>query len=347
MGFMKVRPSLGLLYGILVLLIIAQGTWWVIYQIGEGRRYEQLQLQRLEAERLSAEALQHEQGVREPAVRIDPKALESAHREAQRRSRMFLWEGIFFLGLLAAGVFILGIAHRAESRFRRAREIFLAGVTHEFRTPLAALRLHAETLGRPSLGAAAKEAILPKLIAEVERMETLIDQVLEAGRDQELDAPLEVLDAAEEARRVLGEMSGYLELEGAQLETKLQTGIKFLGRRAAFATAFRNLVQNAATHSARPVRITVELAAAADIRLSVQDTGPGIAKEHHRRIFESFERVDGGDHSRTRGSGLGLYLARRNLESMEGRIELSSQPGRGSTFTIVLPRKNEAPREDL
>jgi two-component system sensor histidine kinase SenX3 len=363
---MKPRVSLGVLYGVLVLLILAQGTWWVIYQTREGRRHERLELQRLSAERRQVEGLVRalspeadaERIVREatpdlildrsgetPSVAIRPEMIARAHEEARRRSRMFLWEGVFFLVLLASGMIILGIAHRAEMRFRRSREILLAGVTHEFRTPLAALRLHAETLQRPDLQPSARGAILPRLVQEVERMETLIDQVLEAGRRGEAEEAVELLDASEEARAVLGEMSAYLELEKAHIAANLPLGKTFLGHRAGFATALRNLVQNAAKHSPPPARIAVELAETErELRLSVRDEGPGIAREHQERIFESFERIGGGDSSRTRGSGLGLFLAKKNVEAMGGRIELASQPGHGSTFTIVLPRSTGTTR---
>ena len=361
---MKIRVSLRLLYGILVSLILALGAWWVFYQTTEGRRHERLELQRLEAERRQAESLvgalpeavDAARILREsypdliyrpgedPAVVIRPEMIERAHEGARRRSRMFAWEGVFFLALLASGMIILGIGHRAEMRFRRSREILLAGVTHEFRTPLAALRLHAETLQRPELGENARAGILARLVEEVERMETLIDQVLRAGREGEIDEPVELLDASDEANAVLREMGAYLELEKAEIQAKLPSGMTFLGHRAAFATAFRNLVQNATKHSPAPARIAIQLVSnEGDLRLSVRDEGPGIAREHHQRIFESFERVSGGDASLTRGSGLGLYLAKRSVEAMGGRIELASQPGRGSTFTIVLPSSPPPP----
>ncbi len=359
---MALPNPLRVLYVLLVVLIVAQGVWWVIYLMREGRRHERLELRRLEAERRQAElALQVlPEAQSDPArtirekfpelvletrgdslvVRVDPLAVSSIREDANRRTRMFLFEGTFFLVLLAAGMIVLGVAHRAEARFRRSREVFLAGVTHEFRTPLAALRLHAETLARPELPEEAHRALLPKLETEVDRMEALVDQVLEAGRDGALDpATFETLDAGEEAAHVLEEMDGYLRRESARVEARLTPGSAFRGRPDAFATALRNLVQNAAKHSPRPAAITLDLAADEHcVRLAVRDAGPGIAKEHHARIFESFARVESGDRARTRGAGLGLYLAKRNIEAMGGHIELNSETGRGSTFTIVLPR---------
>lgn len=273
-------------------------------------------------------------------VVVDPDAVALAHQKATRRNRMFLYEGIFFLALLAAGTWILDLAHRSESRYRRARELFLAGVTHEFRTPLSALQLQAETLARDDLPETARQAILPRMLTEIGRIETLVDQVLEAGREDPLDQRLfSRLDAGEETRRVLEEMHDALEKDGAIVETEIGSGFCFLGTSRAFATALRNLIQNAAKHSPRPA--TIEIRVGGDdsrVNVSVRDDGPGIAREHHERIFESFARLEPADRARIRGAGLGLYLAKRNVEGMGGAIGVFSEPGRGSTFTISLPR---------
>lgn len=358
---MSRRPSPQLLYALLVVLIAAQGAWWVIYQTREGRRHEAAELARLEGERSRAElVLRLLPDAREnpaahftanfpdlvfdetetPAVRINPRAIAAAHKEARRRTRMFRYEGAFFLALLGAGTIVLGVAQRSESRFRRAREAFLSGVTHEFRTPLAALRLQAETLARADLPEATRAALLPRLAGEVDRMEALVDQVLEAGREDRLDPrTFERLDAGEEARRVLEEIEVTLRHEGAHVETSLPRGHSFYGKTHAFATALRNLLQNAAKYSAPPARITLEVNGdPRTVRVVVRDAGPGIAREDHARVFESFTRGERADRARIRGAGLGLYLAKRNIEAMGGRIALASEPGRGSAFTIELPR---------
>jgi signal transduction histidine kinase len=80
------------------------------------------------------------------------------------------------------------------------------------------------------------------------------------------------------------------------------------------------------------------------LRLSVHDRGPGIARADHRRVFESFTRLEEsapGGATSTRGAGLGLFLVKRNVEAMGGRVELQSEAGAGATFTLVLPVRPE------
>lgn len=363
---MRRRPRNGIWYGLLVALIVAQGTWWVIYQTREGHRYEEAEGRRLAAERRAAEALlvphrdapdpaalrrdfpelrfgDAPDGV--PRVEISPDVLRAIHDEAARRRRMFQFEGTFFLVLLAAGTLVLVLAHRAEGRFRSSREILLAGITHEFRTPLASLRLWAETLQRPGLDGDAKRRICGRLLEDAVRLESLVGQVLAAGRGGEMDPRLfEPLDAGREAQDVLREMEGYLRSKQARIAAELPEGHEFLGQREPFAVALRNLVQNAAKYSPAPATIDVRLTRDGKwLRLAVQDRGPGIAARDHRRIFESFTRLDEAPDpgTSTHGAGLGLFLVKRNAEAMGGSVQLESEPGRGSTFTLLLPVREE------
>jgi signal transduction histidine kinase len=102
-----------------------------------------------------------------------------------------------------------------------------------------------------------------------------------------------------------------------------------------------NLLSNAAkfTTTGR-IEIVAETGPDA-VTLAVRDTGIGIAPEHHERIFESFRQVDGSDRRRHGGTGIGLPIARKLARLMGGDIAVASQPGRGSTFSIRLPRNGE------
>lgn len=363
---MRRRPRYGFVYGLLVALIVAQGTWWVIYQTREGRRHEEAENRRLDLERALVEArlapgvaadpdrlraehpdIEIVPGPDGPRAVVSPAVRETLRNESARRRRMFEFEGSFFLGLLAAGTLVLVFAQRAEDRFRRSREVFLAGITHEFRTPLASLRLWAETLQRDDLDDEARGRIRARLLEDAVRMESLVAQVLAAGRGGELDPRLfEPLDAGREAKDVLREMEGYLRSRQATVTATLPEGLEFLGQREAFATALRNLVQNAAKYAPAPSTTDVRLTRDGKwLRLAVTDRGPGIAAKDRERIFEAFTRLDDNEPdpgTSTHGAGLGLFLVKRNVEAMRGRVELDSEPGRGATFTLVLPARGDA-----
>jgi len=359
---MRLRRYFGLFYGVLVLLLVALGVWWFIFLSHEGRHYEHSELARLAADSTSAAILvrsvpeigrhpERELGEVYPdlvfrrgpggvEVGIAPEALARIEREAGKHERMFRAEGIFFLALLAAASTILTLAYRSEREFNRARELFLAGATHELKTPLASLRLYTETLGRKGVAGAQAERIRARMLDDIERLEKLIDQILAVGYDESASrSAAEPFDPAAETRRILQDMGGFVSAHGAQIEADLPEGARIAAAKPVFALVVRNLITNAVIHSSAPARVRISLEErAGSVRLSVEDRGPGIPRKHRNRIFRGFagtgEPPGGSSGAR---AGLGLYLVERQTKMMGGRVELVSDVGRGSTFTLVLP----------
>jgi len=368
----RLRRRLGLLYGILVTLILVMGVWWVYFLNQDARSYEQYRRQHMSLDRLQAiRLLETSETIRtDPAgqlgevypfllftptatghdVSIDPAALDAVRHEARRRQRMFAAEGIFFLLLLAAGTTVLTLAYRSERAFKQARELFLAGATHELKTPLASLRLYLETLERTDLTPADAARIRPRMLEDLERLENLVEQILALGYLDSADPTAnlggesqsltESLDVACETRQVVADLVNLFERHGVDLQLELPEGLFIRGRSFDFSLALRNLLTNAVFHSPSPAVVRLSLFRDGDwIRLAVRDSGPGIPRQDRERIFAGFVRLPSAADSsrRSRGAGLGLYLVRHKAECLGGRVELASEPGHGSTFTLVLP----------
>jgi signal transduction histidine kinase len=123
----------------------------------------------------------------------------------------------------------------------------------------------------------------------------------------------------------------------------------FLADRSMLRRVFGNLVQNALTHTAERVRITLAARRADDERIlfTVADNGPGIPREFHEVIFHKFERVKVPSMPRVRSSGLGLAFCKLAVEAHNGRIWVQSEEGHGSQFHIVLPALSGAPDDAL
>jgi signal transduction histidine kinase len=367
---MKRLRRIEVLYGVLVFLIVTIGVWWAYYLTQEGHHFQDYQMQRLTTDKLHAiyliqtvPGVAHDPvgllGERYPhlhfhrveagwEVQIDERARAAIVAEAKRRQRMFIGEGFVFLILLAAGTTILTHASRRERDFKRARELFLAGATHEFKTPLASIRLYAETLQRPGLAEKDQVRIHAAVIENVERLESLVEQVLSVSRDEsDRHARIERFDVGDEVTNLIEGMGAFLESRDARLTLDLPSGRLLRGDRQALRVAVRNLVQNAVIHGPPPVEVRVALATDEHgHHLSVVDNGPGIPRREHRRVFESFYRGEAAHsslNSRPGGSGLGLYLVERNVHALGGKVSLDSTPGEGSTFTLHLP--SAAPEE--
>ena len=221
----------------------------------------------------------------------------------------------------------------AARRARTAREkAFLAGVTHELRTPLSAIRLFGETLAEGRGDPREYGALVAQ---ESERLEALVERVLAATRVDESPsfvplAPGALVVSAVELIRPRADR------RSVQIEARVPAALPEVTWDAeAVRRALLSLIDNAVTHGRERGHVTVT-AAAEDGRLralAVADDGPGVARRDRGRIFGRFARGSGG----VEGTGLGLYLAEQVALAHGGRIDLDTEPGVGSTFSLVLP----------
>jgi two-component system sensor histidine kinase SenX3 len=126
---------------------------------------------------------------------------------------------------------------------------------------------------------------------------------------------------------------------GVAIEAKCVAGVRVVGDRMQLVSALQNLVSNAIKYSGDGKKVQVEVQATPElVSIIVVDQGIGIAAKDHQRIFERFYRVDRARSRATGGSGLGLSIVRHVVSNHGGTVTVVSEEGRGSTFTIVLPR---------
>jgi signal transduction histidine kinase len=250
---------------------------------------------------------------------------------------------------LLLGVALIGgivLALQAANRAMRLSEMksdFVSNVSHELRTPLASIRMFAELL---RLGRAASPEKVREygtfIEAESRRLTRLINNILdfsrlESGRKTYRFARGDLREVVEGVVRALeihlGQAGFRVTLEPVPLplpEVRMDPD--------AIAQALHNLIDNAAKYSGDAREIAVRLwSEPGAVAVAVEDHGVGIPKDEQRKIFERFHRVGTGLVHEVKGSGLGLSLVRHIVQDHGGRIDLQSEPGRGSTFTIRLP----------
>jgi len=350
---------LGIFYLILVLLLLVMGAWWLYFLTQVGNDRAEYELQKLANDKLHATFLiqsdskvgENPRGWLGPSfpdlvfvktaagveVQVDPAVMRSIRKDARATRNMFLYEGFFFITLLVAGSTILYLSWRSEVKFKQTRELFLSGATHEFKTPLASLKLYTETLGRQGLGAEDRALIRTRMVEDVTRLESLVDEVLSMSADDTFaQGPQVRLDLGDECRAVLDQLQDFARDHGAGLTLDAPADIFILGRKLTFHLVLRNLVVNAVNHSPEPVRVAVTVKRGRNWhRVAVADDGPGIPRRLHKKVFECF--FSGRKDGRRPGTGVGLHLVQRNIETMGGRVELESEEGSGCTFTLVVP----------
>jgi PAS domain S-box-containing protein len=241
----------------------------------------------------------------------------------------------------AAGVIYAFRDLSEEVRLEEEKSDFVATISHELRTPMAAVYGAATTLLHrdEELGRDHRRALLEMLAAEAKRLADITEEVLLTSQIDHGDVRLDQqpIDVADVVRTTIATMESQLQAMRLDLEIPSE-----LPAAAGDADRLRqvlvNLLDNAVKYSdADQVSVRVGIANG-QIFIAVGDEGRGIAMADHERIFEKFYRADPQLRHAPSGTGLGLYIARELTERMGGSLALTSEPGRGSTFTIALPR---------
>jgi heavy metal sensor kinase len=228
---------------------------------------------------------------------------------------------------------------RLERSFEQLRR-FTADASHELRTPLTALRTVGEVGLRGARTVEECREVIGSMLEEVDRLSRLADELLTLARAEAGEARLrfEPVDLGHLAREAADHLSVLAEERRQRFVTQTDRAI-VQGDRLALRQALLNLVDNAIKHSPEGTRVLVQTGTdPGGAWVAVTDEGPGIAPEHRQRVFERFYRVDKSRSREMGGTGLGLSLAKWTAEAHGGRIELSSEEGKGSTFRIILPR---------
>jgi signal transduction histidine kinase len=257
----------------------------------------------------------------------------------------FLLSALLVASLL--GAILVGAALLAAEAGRSARDAarktsFVSNVSHELKTPLTALRMHAELVRDGRLtGPEDVRQSLDTIVSESERLTRLVNNVLDFSRLEQgrRRYRVEPLDAAERVRDVLESQRPRLAAAGLNVRTSYPAApARAYADRDALEQALVNLLDNAAKYAASGGALEIEVAPAAGaVEVRVMDRGPGIPPAHRGRLFTRFHRVDDSLTARQPGCGLGLGIARGLLRGMGGDVEYAPRDGGGCVFTIRLP----------
>jgi signal transduction histidine kinase len=255
-----------------------------------------------------------------------------------------LYIGLFtgILTVMLLGILILARAMIHESEVSRMKSEFVSNVTHELKTPLSLIRMFGETLDSGIVTEEKKRREFYSIIRkESERLTHLINNVLDFSKIDtgKKDYYFEEADIVSTVRQSLEAYRFHIRDSGFEIESKLpEESVMISIDKDAISQAFLNLLSNAVKYSEERKYIYVEVRKESQsVIVSVKDHGVGIAKEELKKIFDKFYRVPNPMKKQPRGSGLGLTLTKHIVEAHKGKIEVESEPGKGSRFTIRLP----------
>jgi signal transduction histidine kinase len=289
-------------------------------------------------------------------LKLELRNKERSIKQEVRRLALAKTALIGFIDLmLLAGLYLAYSNVRREIHLARLKSDFVANVSHELKTPLALIRLFAETLELGRVQGAEKAKQYYRIInKESQRLTQLINNILdfsriEAGRKQ---YRLVRTDVGRVVQEVLDAYRFPIEQQGFTLEVEMGEDLPEAEiDPEAIEQALLNLVNNAIKYS--PNEKYIKLAVRREggrILISVSDRGIGVPKADQKKIFEKFYRAENSLVHETKGSGLGLALVQHIMEAHGGSVDLESTPGKGSTFTLTIPverGRSEAATERL
>jgi two-component system phosphate regulon sensor histidine kinase PhoR len=287
--------------------------------------------------------------IKDGRVAVDSSVLDDLVDRRLARINQYAWESGFFLVVLFGCIGILARAVHNEVRIRRTQDTFLATVSHEFRTPLASLRLAIETMEMRHPAGESQAHLLHRMNADLHRMEILITNVLDASQlasgrlnlanDRILLSPL--------VQDVLNRIASGSNNNLPAITIDIETDLCVNGDGMALATVVSNILENAikavADSPNQEIRLVAEQEGDA-VRLDIADTGKGFSSAEANLLFEKFYQSEHGSGVRQSGTGLGLYIARRLMEMGGGRIAAKSNgPDTGACFSIFFTPSTDEP----
>jgi PAS domain S-box-containing protein len=229
----------------------------------------------------------------------------------------------------------------AEREAEELKSDFVATISHELRTPLTPLKGFLSTLlqGTVDDSYEARREYYEIMLKQTNRLERLITDLLEVSR-VESDRPLIENETVKLTTLIAEQIRAFQDqFPDRVIRRHLpERGLLVSADHSALGLVVSNLISNALKYSPpdSPVDVTVE-AEGTDVVVSVRDEGEGIPLNEQDRIFDRFYQIGSVTTRRKGGVGLGLYIARRLVEAMSGRLWVESQPGSGSTFRFTLP----------
>ena len=223
------------------------------------------------------------------------------------------------------------------------RREFSANVSHELKTPLQSILGYAEIMKNGLVKDEDKQRFLERIHAEAENMIELIQQIMELSRLDENKSVGDFVDVDlyAMAQNIAARLKYKADKRGIALDVAGSNAV-VCGVQSVLSEVVYNLVDNAIKYNKDNGSVSVKVEDGADeVTVSVSDTGIGIGAADRERVFERFYRADKSHNKETGGTGLGLSIVKHGVLYHKGRVDLESELGKGTTITIVLPKKKQ------
>ncbi len=314
------------LFYILVFYVLFQFSWWAYLLVNLNTEVCRQKIEYVNATHSNDNELK--------------KDIVKFENELHKRWMMVAGEGAVFLSLLLFGIYKTKNAFKREFALARQQKNFLLSITHEFKSPLAAVKLNLQTLQKRKLEPEQKEHVIRKALLETERINLLIENALIASRleSRNYEYYFEAFNFSHFLKDAVNDFIDRQDHEH-KISHEIAAGIQINGDKLALISLIYNLLENAEKYSPSESEIKVSLIkdGAKEAILTISDKGNGIPEHERNKIFEKFYRMGNEDTRKTKGTGLGLFIAQHVVSLHKGTIQAKDNFPMGTIFEIRLP----------
>ncbi len=308
-------------YGVVSVLIVVQVVWWAFVFL---------------------RAVQNEQNLSLKLARFEfPSQIEEVRKNVETHALhqrvMFLSESVFFVVLSLAGTFLLYRFLRREEQLKVVQKNFIEIMSHESKTPLTALKLRLESLTEKRPDDKDLNHQVERSLMEIRRLTTLFDKAMGLHRLERHEVSLEPISINDLLKEILHRMDPVLKDKKVDLLVETEGEPIVQGDLHGLQNTFQSLIENGIFYNLskeKMLRIRVGLQGD-QVCVKITDNGEGIELKDREKVFERFYR--GTNMRGVPGTGLGLYLAKRIVESHHGLIRFIAEVPKGTSFEVLLP----------
>jgi two-component system phosphate regulon sensor histidine kinase PhoR len=313
------------LFYLLVVYVLLQFCWWAYLLVELNNevfehRIENVRLKSHDA----AQGLQEELLLKE---------------KLHQRWWMITGEGTVFIVLLGIGGVLTYRSIKKQFDLARQQKNFLLSVTHEFKSPLASIKLYLQTLQRHDLDRDKAASFIDSAVHDADRLNMLVENALLANTIDHKGYLFhdEPFNFSALVRLAVQKYNAAPENKNS-VEAEVDEGLEFTGDKQALLLLINNLLENAGKYTPGPAPVAVSLKrVGSTLHFSVADQGVGIPEDEKKNIFKKFYRLGNEETRSTKGTGLGLYLVAQIADHHRGRITVRDNRPKGSIFEVEFP----------
>jgi len=255
-----------------------------------------------------------------------------------KRMPMILGEGSVFLIILLVGIYFFQRTIKKESEFHQQQQNFLLSVTHELKSPLAAIKLVLQTLVKRDLTKDKRDQLIGNSIEDVGRLDDLVENMLLATRieNNSYSYPKELFDFSELVKSIFDR--AIITSENTRnFQQQIAENISIMGDRFALGSLINNILENAIKYSPNGAIVQVQLYQQSNkIFFIVADQGVGIADSERQKIFQKFYRSGNELTRQNKGTGLGLFIVEQVAKNHQAKVLVSNNQPKGTIFEIIF-----------